>query len=296
MNYAELTALLRRRYAPGEAQAIARMVLDDRFGLSLTDLALGKDRHFSLKERAELENIAQLLVSGVPVQHVLGHATFCGRRFDVTPDVLIPRPETEDLVRWVLDDITSEQASGADCPPVVTDLGTGSGCIAISIRLGPPDGQWPAGHAPRVIAIDVSEAALDVARRNAHQLGADVEFRHMDMLHPDAACEELPTSDVIVSNPPYVRRSEAAQMEQHVLDHEPHLALFVEDDDPLRFYRAIAHIGRQRLADGGHIYVEINRDLGQPTATLFQELGYDAPELRCDRFGNERMLKARLKR
>ena len=296
MNCAELTALLRRRYVSGEAQAIARLVMEDRFGLTLTDLALGKDRHFSLKERAELENIAHLLASGVPVQHVLGHASFCERIFDVTPDVLIPRPETEDLVQWVLGDMTSEDAPKAARQPVVTDMGTGSGCIAISICLGLTDSRWPADRAPRVIGLDVSKAALDVARRNACRLGADVEFLHMDMLQTDAAYNCLPTLDVIVSNPPYIRQSEAGQMEQHVLAHEPHLALFVPDDDPLRFYRAIAHIGHRRLANGGHVYVELNRALGQPTAQLFESLGYDMIELRRDRFGNERMLRARLKR
>ena len=298
MNYRELTALLRTRYDEGEALAIARLVMEDCFGLSLTDLALGKDSHLSDKERAELENIAQKLASGIPVQHVLGHATFCGRVFEVSPAVLIPRPETEELVRWVLDDVTAEAVTSAPKKWTMADLGTGSGCIAVSISLGIKETLHAQGIQTETWAIDVSPEALAIARKNADRLGADVIFRQLDMLDiaTTSTSSILPELNCIVSNPPYVRQSESVGMASHVLDHEPHLALFVPDTDPLRFYRAIARIGLQRLADGGHVYVELNRDLAHETATLFADFGYDAITLKRDMFGNERMLKARLKR
>lgn len=293
MNYSELTALLRQCYDPAEATAIARLVMSDRFGLTLTDLALGKDTLFSIKEREDLENIAQMLAAGVPVQQVLGHADFCGRRFELTPDVLIPRPETEELVQWVLADLApGSGATSAPSAPSVADLGTGSGCIATTIALGLPHGPHASGTEPHVVAVDISGAALDVARGNARRLGADVGFLQADMLLTDALCAELPMLDVIVSNPPYIRASEAAEMAPHVLRHEPHLALFVPDADPLRFYRAIALVGQRRLKAGGRIYVELNRALAAPTASLFARLGFAETEVRRDLFGNERMLRA----
>lgn len=288
MNYAEFKALLCKQYDPREAEAIARLVMEDRFGLTLTDLALGKDSVFSLKERDELRNIAQMLVSGIPVQQVLGHATFCGRPFEVTPDVLIPRPETEDLVQWVLKDITCHDAVRAGTL-TVADLGTGSGCIAVSISLELMKTSQP--H--NLIAVDVSPKALDVARRNAERLGADVVFQQQDMLDIETSCRALPVLDCIVSNPPYVLKSEAAAMAQHVLAHEPHLALFVPDADPLRFYRAIAQIGLQRLYPGGLVYVELNSALAKETSDLFEHFGYTDLTLRNDQFGRPRMLRAK---
>ena len=292
MNYRELTALLRTHYPEGEAQAIARLVMSDRFGLTLTDLALGKDSHLSHIERAELENIAQKLASGTPVQQVLGHATFCGRSFEVTPDVLIPRPETEELVQWVLTELTSDNSTPERNSLTVADLGTGSGCIAISISLGMKEAFHARGIHAETWAADVSPEALAVARRNAVRLGADVQFRQLDMLDTETACAMLPILDCIVSNPPYVRQSESSGMAPHVLAHEPHIALFVPDADPLLFYRAIARIGLHRLRPGGRVFVEVNSALATPTADLFRHVGYSHVTLRHDQFGRPRMLCA----
>lgn len=292
MNCRELTALLRPLYPEGEARAIARLVMADRFGLSLTDLALGKDNHLSLKERAELENIAQMLASNIPVQQVLGHTTFCGHLFDVTPAVLIPRPETEELVQWVLTELTEAYYSSDSHSLTVADLGTGSGCIAISICLGLREGLRTTGIQAETWAVDVSAAALAVARRNAGRLGADVTFCHLDILDTESACTALPHLDCIVSNPPYVRQSESAEMAPHVLAHEPHLALFVPDADPLLFYRAIADIGLRRLRPGGSVFVELNSALATQTATLFNDFGYTDVALRNDHFDRPRMLRA----
>ena len=293
MNCRELTALLLPLYPEGEARAIARLVMADRFGLSLTDLALGKDSHLSLKERAELENIAQMLVSGVPVQQVLGHTTFCGRQFEVTPAVLIPRPETEELVQWVL----SELSSAYDAPDTqrltVADLGTGSGCIAVSIGLGIKEAFQAGQVHAETWAADVSTEALAVARSNAIRLGADVTFCQLDIRDTESACAVLPRLDCIVSNPPYVRQSESAEMEPHVLAHEPHLALFVPDAAPLLFYQAIARIGLRQLRPGGFVFVELNSALATQTAALFSNFGYAHVVLRDDQFGRPRMLCAR---
>ena len=294
MNYRELTTQLRTLYAPHEAEAIARLVMEERFRLSLTDLALGKDRDFSMKERAELEFIAKKLLSGMPVQQVLGYATFMGHRFEVTPDVLIPRPETAELVQWLLNDWqpahactdTAAATTGAPTPEcTIADLCTGSGCIAVSIGLA----LGPSAH---IHAVDVSEPALQVARRNAQAAGVNAEFSRLDILDTDTTMRALPPLDCIISNPPYIRQSEAAQMEANVLEHEPHLALFVPDEDPLRFYRHIALLGQHLLKPGGRIYMELNRALAQATADLFTRLNYSDISIRRDQFGNERMLRA----
>lgn len=320
MNYAELTASLEPLYGRGEAKAIARMVMEERFGLSQTDILLGRDAGLSLKERSELEIIASRLAKGQPVQHVLGYATFCGRRFRVTPDVLIPRPETEEIIGNVMD-FCRQAASleGRQSMSIgerlsaltgeVLDLGTGSGCIAITLAL-----LLPKAH---ITAVDISEAALAVALENAANLGADnVEFLQHDMLdtegltahithrthqladrdsHVSTSClttSQSTTYDIIVSNPPYVRQNEAASMHTNVLEHEPHTALFVPDDDPLIFYRAIADIADRHLAHDGLLMVEINSALPHPTAAIFQERGF-ATEILTDQFGQPRFVKAR---
>ena len=285
MNYHELTLRLRSLYERGEAEAIARLVMEERFGLSLTHLALGKDKDFSLKERTDLENIAQKLCAGVPVQQVLGYATFMGRRFSVTDQVLIPRPETSELVQWVVDEMPAFPPAEGDDPVVIADFGTGSGCIAVSLALAD---RRPA----RVLGVDVSETALQVAQENARRLGAAVEFSRLDIRQTEVVCTALPRLSCIISNPPYVRQSERAGMAPHVVAHEPALALFVPDADPLLFYRAIARIGRQSLHPGGLVFVELNSALAGPTARLFEDENYSDICIRQDQFGKERMLRA----
>ncbi len=261
-------------YGEREARAVMRIVLDDAFGLRPTDLYAGKVKQFSADDCRRLEAVMAALEAGVPVQYALGTARFSDRDFEVTPAVLIPRPETEDLVAWV-------EADGVPRGSRLLDGGTGSGCIAITLALDLPD--------VRVEAWDVSTDALAVARRNAERLGARVDFVCADLLAPPAVRRDL---DVVVSNPPYVRQSERAAMESHVADHEPALALFVPDDDPLRFYRALSLLGMRRLRPGGRVYVELNEAFGEQTAGLFRAAGYEEVALRHDRFGRTRMLRA----
>ena len=272
-----LSTLWRRlvpRYDEREARAIVRVVLDDAFGLRPVDLYAGKVRQFSADERQRLARILERLEAGEPVQYALGTARFAGRAFEVTPAVLIPRPETEELVAWVA-------ADGLVPGSRLLDGGTGSGCIAITLALDVPGTE--------VMAWDVSPEALAVARRNAARLGAAVNFVQADLLSPPVATRGF---DVVVSNPPYVREAERDAMAAHVVDREPALALFVPDDDALRFYHALARLGRQCLRPQGRVYVELNEALGEETADVFRRAGYTAVELRRDQFGRTRMLRA----
>lgn len=285
MNYRELTAALTPLHGAGEARAIVRLVMEERFGLSQTDLLLGKDTALSANDREEMEKIASRLLAGEPVQYVLGFSDFCGHRFRVTPDVLIPRPETEELTRLAI-------AENPQSSNNLLDLCTGSGCIATSLALA-----FPKAH---VVGVDVSEAALAVARENATSLGAEnVEFVRQDVLSSQFSVQarsvvpsEPPNFQLLVSNPPYVRESEAAGMSSTVLDHEPHLALFVPDADPLLFYRTIAHIARQVLCPGGLLLFEVNQAFGNQTCQLLEQLGFDDVSLRKDQFGRPRMVRA----
>ena len=295
MNHRELIAALTPLHGAGEARAIVRMVMEERFGLSQTDLLLGKDTTLSPNDRAEMEKIAGRLLTGEPVQHVLGYADFCGHRFRVTPDVLIPRPETEELVAWATELYSSFVTRHSSFVTRhssfhLLDLCTGSGCIAISLALA-----FPQAH---VVGVDISDAALAIARDNAHTLNAsNVEFLKYNILSENTESSplwgELESGfSLLTANPPYVLDSEAATMSPTVLDYEPSLALFVPDDDPLRFYRAIAAIGRRYLLPGAPLLVEINAALADQTRSLFESFGYTAIQLRDDRFGRPRMLCA----
>ena len=281
--------LLTQRYSIGEARAIYELVLGKRFGLSRTDILLGKDTTLSADDKAELQIIIERVAKGEPVQYVLGSEEFCGHDFLVTPDVLIPRPETQQLVRLVEQNVPS-----GSC---VFDIGTGSGSIAITLAL--------AGY--RVSAIDVSEEALAVAHRNAERLGAEVEFRKEDILGQGTGSKEQEYSPVtcpmplapfsaIVSNPPYICKSEAATMDENVLLHEPHLALFVPNDDPLLFYRAFADYGRKHLDDEGWLFFEINRAYPEQTKKLLLQKGYKNIQIMKDQYDNERVVFGRLAR
>lgn len=274
----QLLNILIAHYDKGEAQAIARLYLERRFDLSHTDALLGK--HFLLTPLHEQQWATDLEAfrRGVPVQYVLGSAEFDGHAFAVTPDVLIPRPETEGLVQWA-----AELAS--DQPAHLLDAGTGSGCIAVSLALRLPSAT--------LTAWDISEAALAVARCNAKALGAGVAFLHRNIMTEAQCPTDAPASfHFIVSNPPYIRRSEAVTMERHVLHHEPHSALFVPDYDPLQFYRALALLSRHLLHPGGALLVETHRDHARQVAQLFDLMGYTHIEERPDCFGQPRFVKA----
>lgn len=258
-----------------ERNAIVRAVCCDMLGIASTTFYVKDEVCLTDDQEVQLEDILARLRRGEPLQYIEGRASFCGMNMVVRPGVLIPRPETAELVDWVVDDYASQR-------PGVLDMGTGSGCIAIALskRL----------QQARVAACDISTEALAVAKENSELNVAAVElFRH-DML--DFAKPLPRVYDVLVSNPPYILQSEAEEMERTVTEWEPHMALFVPDDDALRFYRAIAEWGMtEALKPGGSIYVEINQALGKETVALFENYGYKEVTLRKDIYGNDRMVK-----
>lgn len=347
MTYNQLWKRLNAIYNEREAQAIVRTVLDALFGMSLTDICLGKVTQLSADDTTRLEKIMQRLEKSEPVQYVLGAEWFAGRLFDVAPGVLIPRPETEDLVKWACDEAKEkekedngkkergkeekedskkgeapkkeeqnlssplkekkeglrkeEEASkkeeqplsspikeekeglrkGEEAPhPSILDIGTGSGCIAITVALALPQA--------RVTAWDISPDALAIAAGNAHKLGASVRFEHQDAL---SAPDDEARWDVIVSNPPYICDRERADMSDNVLSYEPELALFVPDSDPLLFYRAIARYASKALKPGGRLLFETNTAYAHEVAQTMANEGFTAIEVRNDCFGKPRMVK-----
>ena len=273
--YHEIRKALAGYYPDTEAAALAKMLLVEGLGFSTLELFGGKDKEVFKKDLDVLHEMLGRLQNYEPIQYILGRENFCGMSFVVDRNVLIPRPETQDLVQWIVDDCLEKN------PCRIVDMGTGSGCISISLARLLPQAQ--------IEAWDISEGALSVARQNAIHNGAEVRFRKQDILSfvPEKACLE-----VIVSNPPYIGESEKTEMEANVLDWEPHSALFVPDDDPLLFYRAIARLGVDMLVKGGSLYFEINRAYGNETMAMLQQLGYQHIVLKKDRFENERMIKA----
>lgn len=253
---------------------MAKYILTEKYQLSALDLYAGKDMNFSSEKLSEVNDILARLKSYEPLQYIIGETWFCGYRFKVTPAVLIPRPETAELIDWIVKDNKREGAH-------VLDIGTGSGCIPVSLAL--------MMDSPVVSAWDISEEALSVASENARINNTDVAFSRVDVLGTDIPDINV---DILVSNPPYITESEKKDMEKNVLEWEPDLALFVPDDDPLRFYRRIAELGLDILNDGGLIYFEINRAYGSETVGMLASMGYKNIELRKDLSGNDRMIKA----
>lgn len=274
----KIVAYIRSRlqpyYTAEEVSALSRIVCCDLLGQAPTDYYLGKDIALSPKKEQELEDILQRLSRFEPLQYIEGRTLFLGRELLVAPGVLIPRPETEELVELMLKEIPADAR--------ILDVGTGSGCIAISLAKELPD--------TLVTAWDVSPEALSVAQANARKLQADVRFVECDVL----ACQvdEVGLYDVIVSNPPYVTEAEKADMEPNVLQWEPSLALFVPDDDPLRFYRRIAVLGRDMLTDGGRLYFEINRAYGREMVEMLRTMGYVGVRVEKDLSQNDRFVIA----
>ena len=265
-------------YDESEARAIARYLLEIRFGMTQTDICMGKDKQISAEERRELENIIERLTQKEPVQYVLGQADFFGRTFFVTRDVLIPRPETEELIQWILD----EQERLAS--PRILDIGTGSGCIAVTLGKEMETSE--------VTALDISSGALAIAEKNAATYNADVSFLQQDFLQNGTGTVTGPW-DIIVSNPPYICQTEQTEMDDNVLQYEPHSALFVPDKHPLLFYEAIGKYAQKELKPQGCLYVEINRRYGIETMELFRGIGLKDIELRKDLCGNDRMIRCR---
>lgn len=264
---------LAARYGEREARSIALLVAATLSGLPESAFLTDPDAELPLDG---LDPLLEELAAGRPVQYVLGEASFFGRRFAVREGVLIPRPETEELVAWVLEELPPDAA--------ILDVGCGSGCIALTLAAERPQG--------RVTALDISAAALAVTAENARTLGLQPELVQGDILHP----EELPEIgpfDAIVSNPPYVPARDRAAMAPHVRDYEPAEALFVPDDDPLRFYRAIARAARRLLRPGGALYFEIYHEAGEALQRLLEAEGCTEVRLRRDLFGKMRMVCCR---
>ena len=297
-TYQQLWQSLTPLYDAGEAQAIVRTVLDVKYGMTLTDIICGKVNEISADEERKLEEIIIRLQKGEPVQYVLGEADFAGRPFHVEPGVLIPRPETAELCQWIEKDMieksivssgdSPEDSSGnspqaTDDARLILDICTGSGCIAITLGLNIPNSE--------VTGWDISEDALRIAQGNAEILKArNVRIEYQDALALPKAAE---AADLIVSNPPYICEKEKADMEKNVLEHEPSLALFVPDEDPLKFYRAIAEYASSALKSGGALYFEINPIYEKETREMLQELDFKDIETKEDAFGKKRMMRAK---
>ena len=279
MKYEDIWKPLVSRYGDKEAKAITRYLLEVGYGLSMTDILCGAAEQLPPDEMGE--NLRRLL-KGEPVQYVVGKAEFGGRTFKVTPDVLIPRPETYELCQWVVEEKREERREERDFS--VLDIGTGSGCIAITLALDIPDAQ--------VEAWDISEGALSIARQNVEDLHAHVDFKQVNVLR-SLAKQGGPGWAFIVSNPPYICKKEAASMEQHVLDHEPHQALFVPDEDPLVFYKAIGQYACHALANHGCLFFEINPLYATEITKMLDEMGFFEIETRKDQFGKVRFVRAR---
>ena len=300
-TYQQLWQSLTPLYDAGEAQAIVRTVLDVKYGMTLTDIICGKVNEISADEERKLEEIIIRLQKGEPVQYVLGEADFAGRTFHVEPGVLIPRPETAELCQWIEKDmieksIVSSGDSSEDSPEdssgnspqatddakLILDICTGSGCIAITLGLNIPNSE--------VTGWDISEDALRIAQGNVEMMKAgNVRIEYQDALALRKAAE---AADLIVSNPPYICEKEKADMEKNVLEHEPSLALFVPDEDPLKFYRAIAEYASSALKSGGALYFEINPIYEKETQEMLLKLDFKDIETKEDAFGKKRMMRA----
>lgn len=275
--YQQLLLQLYELYSDREAANISDWVIERITGLPRIDRLLQKELPLTEQQLALLQEYTQQLLLHKPVQYVLHEAWFAGIPLYVDEQVLIPRPETEELAEWVA------QHSPAVNNPLVLDIGTGSGCIPIALKKKNP--AW------QVHALDISAAALEVAARNAATQQTTIQLHRADILN-EADWSSLPVCDIIVSNPPYIRETEQLQMHRNVLAFEPHLALFVPDTDALLFYRKIAAFGLQRLTAGGLLFFEINEALGPEMARLMETMGYSGIELKKDLQGKDRMLKA----
>ena len=311
MTYSEIWHRIATSYDDGEARAIARILIEELFGLSYADIVCGATEQLSADDTLRLDTAVRRIEQGEPLQHVLGYADFCGNRFCVNGSVLIPRPETE----WLVDEGAKLMSTTATSSPKrILDIGTGSGCIAISLKLRLGDAY--------VEAWDISEEALRTAQDNADALKAEVVFRKRDALKAEEeGCSEeeclqggalvssAPTEqamdsinyseaniltapwDLIVSNPPYICDSERSAMDDNVLLHEPHTALFVPDDDPLRFYRAIARYALLTLNTGGSLLFECNTRYAEATGTMLRDMGFEEVTVSDDCFNLPRFVR-----
>lgn len=278
-----LRQLLTPLYGERESTFIADWVLEQVTGWAKEYARMQPDAELSPTMAERLHLHLNDLLRWRPVQYVLGEAWFMNMRFKVDERVLIPRPETEELVEWVTSSVKDEKL-GKIGQRRILDIGTGSGCIPIALKANLPEAS--------IWSLDASEGALALARENARILSADVHFLHLDVLKDDSL-PAIPEADIIVSNPPYVLEDDRADMRRNVIDWEPHMALFVEGSDPLLFYHRIADLGLLKLSEGGQVFVEIQETMSDAVVSLFRARGYREIEARRDLSGRDRMVKAR---
>lgn len=270
-------------YGLREAEQLSQLLLESVTGLSRVDRILNKEQDLDSGQSGRLQQGLDRLKAGEPIQYILGESWFLGRRFRVRKGVLIPRPETEELVLWACQQ--EESLTRSSPPPALLDIGTGSGCIALSMKA-----RFPGSL---VYALDISRPALEIARENASLNQAEIELRQGDIL--DESCwEAWPVLDLIISNPPYISSREKAGLPRHVRDREPPEALFVPGEDPLLFYRVISARAPRILRPGGWIYLEIHELRGPGVLHIFREAGYRELVLKKDLFGKDRFLRARM--
>lgn len=277
--YTQLMYQLFELYDDRESANIADWVIEHITGFKRIDRITNKQFPLNTSQQELLKTYTEQLLQHKPVQYVLHEAWFSGMKFFVDKNVLIPRPETEELVEWV---VLESQKSKSKSQKIL-DIGTGSGCIPIALKKRLPDFD--------LYALDVSQGALSVAEKNASALNAAISFYEINILNK-ASWDQLPKFDIIVSNPPYIKQSEEKEMRGNVLQHEPHLALFVPDEDGLLFYKAIAEFGLQHLNKGGQLFFEINEMLGNEVRLLLEKFGYSNVEVKRDMQGKDRMVKA----
>jgi len=282
MTIAEIESIYTDQLPPmydrDEAKSIAQLAVQFVCNLSKSYVMLHKGHDLTLKEETSLIRVLDELRYGKPLQYVLGEADFYGMRFKVNSSVLIPRPETEELVFWALESVKESKERSLN----IIDLGTGTGCIPIALKKNLPGAE--------VCACDISQEAVDTAIQNAVLNQAEVHFFQADILKESFSLLPL-TFNVIISNPPYITHKEKEEMHNNVLEHEPHTALFVPDDNPLLFYKHIADFAKKHLAEEGMLFLEINEALGHETRSMLVEKGFHA-EIKTDLHGKERMIKA----
>ena len=271
----QLIQQLSSLYDPREAAGITNMVLEHLTGMNRTDRMIHKNQSLTEIQKQELHRITTLLLNNKPIQYILEEAWFAGMKFIVNEHTLIPRPETEELVEWI-------KATANPEPQSILDIGTGSGCIPITLKKEFP--LW------QLSAIDISDDTLQVAKQNAISNNTSIDFICIDFLN-EVSWSSLSEYHMIVSNPPYIKKSEINTMSANVVDHEPHIALFVPDDDALIFYRKIATFGHTHLKKNGKLFFEINQLLGEQVSSLLQQMGYTTI-LRKDLHRNDRMIMA----
>jgi len=295
MKLEEAESLIKKEintiYDHNESANIALLVLEDCTSFSGTDIVMNNELEISAEQEKKIHHHIKRLLQHEPIQYIMEKAWFYGMELYVDRNVLIPRPETEEVVDWIVKDVNAsgkdvfqKAANDADVTKQlkILDVGTGSGCIALALKKTMPKAE--------VWGCDVSDEALNVARRNGSDLDIRADFQGINFLDEDQQ-KSLPTVDIIVSNPPYIPLQQKERMRPNVVKHEPHEALFVPDDNALLFYKSIAHFAKKRLYANGAIYLEIHEDLGEDLTNLFRKEGYEKIELRKDMQGKDRMIK-----